>query len=102
MGSTDYIAMYLCVVELMYVFGFVFVYCEIGHQLSSEFDTINDAFYELDWNSYPEEIKRTIPVILQVTQESFQLSAYGNYPCSRETFKKVNSTYLMKKRCGLI
>lgn len=89
MDTLDYGAIYLCLFEILYVFGIVFVICEIGNKITNEFDTIDDTFYKLDWNAYPEEIKRMMLVILQVTQQPVELFAYGNYPCSRDTFKRV-------------
>lgn len=89
MDTSNYISLCVCLTEILYVFGIIFIECEIGHHLSSEFDSINDAVYELDWNSYPDNIKRMMPIILQVTLEPVELSAYGNYACSRETFKRV-------------
>lgn len=85
----DYGAIFMCVLELVYVFCLHFFYCEFGNQLESKFDEINEALYESDWTSYPAEVQRMMPVILLVSQQPVQLFAYGNYPCSRETFKKV-------------
>lgn len=91
MESPNYDMIIMCVIEGLYVFGFILIFCEVGNQLADEFDTINGAVYKLNWKTYPNEIQRLMVIVLQVTQQPVQLAAYGNYPCSRETFKKAIS-----------
>lgn len=76
-------------IEGLYIFGEVFLICEVGNHLNIKFETINKAFYDLDWNTFPDKIQRMMPPILHFSQEPVQLSAYGNYPCTRDMFKKV-------------
>lgn len=73
----------------MYGFGFVFIYCEAGNQIAGKFDEVDEAFYNLEWDIFPEKIQKMMPIILHVTQQPVQLKAYGNFECSRNTFKKV-------------
>lgn len=89
MDPLDYGALCVCLIEIIYVFGPVFLYCEIGNRLSSEFETIEDSFYNLNWNAFPDEFRRMMPIILLVTQQPVELSSYGNFTCERATFQAV-------------
>lgn len=73
----------------IYAFGLILVYCEVGNQISSQFDEISIGFHELDWYTFPEEIQRMLPTISIVSQQPQQLIAYGGAPSSRDTFKRV-------------
>lgn len=70
-------------------FGLVFIYCEIGEQVTARFDEINDTFYEMDWQLFPIATQRMMPTILMVAQNPVRFNGYGNIPAVRGTFKKV-------------
>lgn len=37
-----------------------------------------------------------MPIMLQATQRKLEFNAYGNYPCSRDTFKAVIEFEMLK------
>lgn len=61
--------------------------------MNSRFEEINDAFYNLNWEIFPDNAKRLMPIILHITQQPVHLESFGNVPCSRETFKKVRKHF---------
>lgn len=77
------------VARVVYGFGLIFMYCEIGNNISVKFYGINNALYDLDWNTFPQAIRRMMPTILIVSQQPQQLTAFGGGKISRETFKRV-------------
>lgn len=82
-------AVVILVARVIYGFGLIFIYCEIGNNISVQFGAINDALYDLDWNTFPVEIGRMMPTILIVSQQPQQLTAFGGTQSSRDTFKRV-------------
>lgn len=73
----------------LYSFGFLFIYCELGNQMSSHIDEINEMFYNLQWQTFPPHVQELMPFILLATQQPSEFKAFGNYPCTRDTFKTV-------------
>lgn len=76
-------------IKILYAYGILSVYCEIGEQLGTKFDELGDALYQCEFEALPIDVQRTIPIILSFMQNSPALAAYGNLKCSRETFKRV-------------
>lgn len=70
-------------------FGLVFLFTEIGEQLESRSDEIDEAVNELDWNTFPLRAQRMMLIMIVTTQNPIQVTAFGGIPCTRETFKKV-------------
>lgn len=90
-GHLDLTLISTLAVKIFYSFGLLFVYCEIGERINSFFGEINDDFYELEWENFPLSIQRMMPTVLINTQQPVQLEAFGNFPCTRLTFKDVSS-----------
>lgn len=63
--------------------------------MNSRFEEINDAFYNLNWETFPDNAKRLMPIILHITQQPVHLESFGNVPCSRETFKEVRKHFFL-------
>lgn len=64
MDETDSTALTLCLFETVSVLGLLLFSCDFGHRLTTRFGVINGAFYELDWRTFPYQIKRIMPVVL--------------------------------------
>lgn len=71
-------------------FGSIFATCELGEWITGRSLTIYDVLCQCDWYLLPVELRRKLVVIVLSSQESIIVHGYGNVPCSRETFKKVN------------
>lgn len=79
----------LSIAAITMSFGLIFLFCELGEQLSTRSSEIDDAIWELDWNAFPLHVQQMLPTILLITQHPIQLIAYGGIPCTRDNFKKV-------------
>ena len=82
----DVLVMYF---KMFYSYGAIGVYCELCEQISNGFEEVSDTIYQLDWYTYPMEIQRMLPIILNHAQQPVEIVSFGNIVCSRDTFKKV-------------
>lgn len=73
----------------MYSFGLICIYCELCERIRYGFKEISNAIYNLDWYTYPLEVQRMLPTIVNYAQQSVELEAFGNIPFTRDTFKRV-------------
>lgn len=85
--------MIIVFIELFTMLGLVFFTCEIGQRFSSGFDNINDVIDQFDWYSFPVEIKKMLPIIIQMAQQQVAIECFGSIMCLRDTFKKVSAIY---------
>lgn len=95
-GTLDYSIVVLIVGKLFYSFTEALLNCEVGNQLDDRFAEINTAVYDTNWYTYTPKIQCTLPTILMATQQPSNLHAFGNFPCSRETFQRVISFQILK------
>lgn len=71
-------------------FGLVYIVCEFGENLTNRFEDLDEAVYQCDWYTYPNEIQNLLPIILLGSQEPIILSVFGKVSCTRESFKNVS------------
>lgn len=76
-------------VKSLFSFGLVFVCCELGEQITANFDEFDNTISEMDWYLFSSATQRMMPTILMVTQQPVSFFGYGNVPATRDTFKKV-------------
>lgn len=75
---------------MIYSIGLTFIYCEVGEQLNSSFGSLADTLNQCEYESLPADLQRMIPTLLAAMQNPPNLKSYGNFICSRNTFKKVS------------
>lgn len=71
-------------------FSAIFGTCELGQWLTYKSSAIFDVLCQCPWYLLPTELRRRLVIIMLSSQEEIIIHSYGNVPCSRETFKKVN------------
>lgn len=76
-------------VKTIYSFILLFILCELGERLPIGFEEIGNEINNMNWYLFPIKIQRMIPTMQIMAQQDVQLMAFGNLPCSRETFKRV-------------
>lgn len=81
--------------KLLYAYGLLAVYCEVGHRLSAKFEGLSDILCECDLHLLPIDLQRQIPIVLFFMQNTPALTSYGNLGCSRETFKRVRLCFFI-------
>lgn len=74
----------------LYAFGPVFIACELSQRLCNEFDEIYEIFGQNDWYKLSHKLKRMLPIILTILQQSTTIECFGSIPCCREVFQKVS------------
>ena len=74
-------------VILTIVFGFVV--CESGERVTNQFDMIDDELGRCDWHKLPIKMQKMYLIFRSDTQQSKNITSYGNIVCTRETFKRV-------------
>lgn len=67
----------------------MFVICNFGGLVNSQFEELSDTLYECDWYAFPHELQKNMPVIMLVTQKPV-LRGSENLPCLREGFSEVS------------
>lgn len=89
------IDMVIAFYRLCYAFGLLFMYCEMGEQISGAFGEIEDEMYEMDWHLYPIKTQKIMLIILINAQQPVEFMGFGNFPANRETMQRVNSTQII-------
>lgn len=80
----------MTVFMVCYAFGVVFVACEVGQRISNEFSEINDVIERFDWYLFPDELKKILPIVMNLAQRPVCIDFFGSIACSRDVFKKVS------------
>lgn len=73
-----------------YAFGAVFVICELCQRITNSFDEISEKIEAFEWNSFPQEIQKLLPILLIGAQQPVVFECFGGISALRETFKKVS------------
>lgn len=68
---------------------FVFVLCEPGRQMTTQFEMFGDELGRFDWYLLPIELQRMYRIFLADTQYPVDICSYGGITCDRETSKRV-------------
>lgn len=71
-------------------FALIFSFCELGEQIMSQFNKIDEEICNFDWHLLPLDIQKIYPIIMIGTQAPVMLIGMGNIECTREAFKKVS------------
>lgn len=88
--TVDLMALWYVFFYGIWVFAFVFVVCEIGQRLTDAIYEIVFEFEQLNWYSFPIEIRRMLPTIMMNTQKPIIMGCFGIAAGNRDQFKKVN------------
>lgn len=81
--------------------GLAFVGCEMGERMSTTFNEIEHVIYQLDWYSFPADIRVMLPTVLIYSQKPFNLNGFGSYSYTRNVFTMVswiNRRFVLKKQ----
>lgn len=78
-------------VLLFWPFAVVFIFCEFGEKVSTQFQYFNDELCKCDWYLLPIEMQRILLTVMTNSQQPIFIQGYGNTLCIRYSFNKVNS-----------
>lgn len=81
----------VCTSLLILLWGFfaVFFFCECGTILTNRFATFDYELWQCNWHLFPFKMQRILPLVMSNTQHPATLYSYGNFECTRDTFKRV-------------
>ena len=80
----------MTMLEIIYAFGVLFITCELGQRLNQAFEDCNDIINQFKWYSFPVEIQKMLPIIMNFAQQQVVFYCFGSTACIRETFKSVS------------
>lgn len=85
----NYVVLVSVVFNLIWTLALVFVPCEIGERVRSEFMKLNFTIGQFNWYFFSYEIQKTLPIIIINAQADVLIQWFGSISCVREVFKKV-------------
>ena len=68
----------------------VFAVCELGEQLCSNCNGIENEMVQMEWYLFPMKIQKILVPITIYAQKSVEIQFFGSLSCSREQFKRVS------------
>lgn len=68
----------------------IFFFCELGEQMTNQFDAFYDELNQCQWYSFPIELQRMMTTVILNAQQSAIIGGFGNTLCTRFSFNKVN------------
>lgn len=77
--------------QTFYSFATMFTVCELCQQVNFAFEECNEIIEQLEWYSFPADIQRMLPSIINFVQQPIELKCFGSTACNRETFKYVSA-----------
>lgn len=88
----DPVMLWKAISNLLFVFGSVFLACEVGQRFSNLFEDVNDQLDRLNWYLFPMKIQQMLPTILINAQEEVVIGYFGIINATRVQCQKVNAT----------
>lgn len=77
-------------------FLFILFMCEFGETASDQFELFEDELNQSMWYTMPIEMQQLLLTFMSTTRRPAIFRGYGNFECTRETFKKVCSVCLLQ------
>lgn len=68
----------------------IFLFCNFGEDITTQFKAIDHEIYECDWYLFPRKAQRILPTLVLSTQRPVIFRGFGNVVCTREAFKRVS------------
>lgn len=71
-----------------------FLFCEFGENVTSHFNELHNTLCQTEWNLYPIDIQRLLPIIMMSTRKEIILEGFGGVQLTRQAFETVSFNYL--------
>lgn len=75
---------------LMLITSYLFLLSEPGQRMTNQFERFGDEISKCDWYCLPVGLQKVYLIFLSDTQNSIEMTSYGNIICARDTAKKVS------------
>lgn len=66
-----------------------FLFCHFGGNITSRFEDIGDAIYQLEWYELPLDMQRDLKLIIVLSQKRIFMRGYGDIRTTHSVFNKV-------------
>ena len=70
-------------------FAIIFALCELGAQVTKQFNTLNEELGQSKWYMLTIEVQKMILIFMSDAEQPVFLQGYGNIECTRDAFKNV-------------
>ena len=89
-NDLNFIAFVRIFFMLLWSFIFQILVCELGERVNINFELFNNVLNQCDWHLFSIEMQRMYVIIMMNAQQPIIVQGFGNFPCNRETFKRVS------------
>lgn len=70
----------------------VFLYTYCGDETNQSFEDVSELLYNTDWIKQPQNIKKTLLLMMQNAQQPMFYTTFGGFPLNMDTFGRVKYT----------
>lgn len=74
---------------LLPTLGWLFVICYFGDEVTSHFDSINDAAYQCEWHSFNSKMQKHLQIMICTAQKAVYIGHFGQVHCTRGIYASV-------------
>lgn len=68
---------------------FVFLICHIGENVSTAYEKVHGATYNISWHLWPVEMQKFMSPMLLIAEQPVYFQSIIAMNCSHESFQKV-------------
>lgn len=88
-GDSNPVEVMSTVVQMLYIFATLFIYCEFGERVAHEFNIFHEKLCNCNWYLFSIEVKRIFLITISGTERPTPIQGFANCTCTRDTFKAV-------------
>lgn len=89
--------MQIIIAVIVALFPF-FLFCHFGDKITTEFESIGDTAYQIEWYRFPLDMQKDLQVVIVLAQKRIFMRGYGDTHTTYSVFmgvsKKNNIMYL--------
>lgn len=68
---------------------YVYLYTKFGEETNESFENISNLLYEADWMKQPNQLKKTLLLMMQYAQQPMFYTTFGGFPLNVDTLGRV-------------
>lgn len=88
-SENDPAVMVVPIFLVFWAFTFIFLYCELGKAVTDEFINFDEDLCQCKWYLLSADIQRMMIIFMNDSQQPVLLHGFGNFTCTRDSFKNV-------------
>lgn len=75
---------------MFWSFAAVYFFCHFGENVTTNFETLEDTFFECNWYLFPIKLQKSYLITAIAVQQPISIRGIGNVLCTRQSFKEVS------------